>query len=305
MEGATGPELIADYGCETGEGPLWHAAEGRLYWIDIPRARLFRYEPATGRHEEVYRGEPGQAIGGYTIQADGALLLFGERGSVRRWREGEVTTVVEEIAEERGSRFNDVIADPAGRVLCGTMPDGARPGRLWRLDLDGSLDVVLEDAGLSNGMGFTPDLSGLYHTDSDKGTIRRYGYDPGSGGLSGGNLIVSVPASEGLPDGMTVDEAGDLWSARWDGGALVRYRADGRERGRFAFPARKVSSVAFGGPEYDEAYLTTAGGGEKASEGAGAGALFRLRPGVRGRPPFLSRVRVSRADADEAWVGSD
>ena len=287
--GASGePELIADYACVTGEGPLWHAAEGRLYWVDIPAGRLFRYEPATGRHEEVYRSA--EAIGGYTIQADGALLLFGARGSVRVWREGTIKTAIEEIPAERGSRFNDVIADPEGRVFCGTMPEGERPGRLYRLDPDGTVTVVLEDAGLSNGMGFTPDLAAMYHTDSDKGTITRYAYDRASGQLGNGQVIVRVPAAAGLPDGMAVDEGGDVWSARWDGGALYRYSAAGEERGRIAFPARKVSSVTFGGAGYEDAYVTTAGGNDKANEGAGAGALFRVRLGVRGRPAFVSRV---------------
>lgn len=286
------PEMIADYGCVTGEGPLWHEAEGRLYWVDIPRARLLRYEPGTGRHEEVYRGGEGEVSGGFTIQNDGALLLFGERGTVRVWRDGAVATVIEEIEAERGSRFNDVIADPEGRVWCGTMPDGERPGRLYRLDPDGTLTVVLEDAGLSNGMGFTPDHSGMYHTDSAKGTITLYDYDQMDGTLANGRVIVSVPGEAGVPDGMAVDEEGDVWSARWDGGALYRYRPDGTELARVAFPARQVSSVTFGGPGYEDAYVTTAGGDDRTRNGAGAGALFRVRLGVRGRAPFLSRVRT-------------
>ena len=67
------PELIADYSCHTGENPLWHPLERRLYWTDIPRGRLYRYAPATGAHEECYRGDP---VGGFTVQSDGALLLF-------------------------------------------------------------------------------------------------------------------------------------------------------------------------------------------------------------------------------------
>jgi sugar lactone lactonase YvrE len=284
------PVVIADYGCVTGEGPLWHEAEGRLYWVDIPRARLFRYEPATGRHEEVYRGAAGEAIGGFTIQSDGALLLFGERGTVRVWREGVLATVIEEIEAERETRFNDVIADPVGRVWCGTMPAGERPGRLYRLDPDGTLTVVLEDAGVSNGMGFTPDLRGMYHTDSAKGRITLYDYDRTNGAIANGRVIVAVPGEAGVPDGMAVDAEGDVWSARWDGGALFRYGPDGTERGRVAFPARQVSSVAFGGPGYEDAYVTTAGGDDRARHGTGAGALFRVRLGVRGRAPFLSRI---------------
>ncbi|HEU5431030.1 MAG TPA: SMP-30/gluconolactonase/LRE family protein, partial [Thermomicrobiales bacterium] len=160
-------ETIANYGCDTTEGPLWHAAERALYWLDIPPGRIYRYDPATGEHGLVY--DAGEPIGGFTIQADGGLLLFGDRGAIRLWRGGAVTTLRDEIPEERGARFNDVIADPEGRVYAGTMPAGDRPGRLWRLDPDGSLHVALDDAGLSNGMGFTPDLHAFYHTDSDKG----------------------------------------------------------------------------------------------------------------------------------------
>ena len=79
------PELIADYACVTGEGPLWHPGEKRLYWVDIPTGRLFRYTPSDGTHEQVHEGEQ---IGGFTIQADGALLFFMAGGAVKIWREG-------------------------------------------------------------------------------------------------------------------------------------------------------------------------------------------------------------------------
>jgi len=89
---------------------------------------------------------------------------------------------------------------------------------------------------------------------------------------------------------MTVDAEGYVWSARWDGGCLVRYTLDGTEDRRVRFPARKVSSVTFGGEDYTDLYVTTAGGDNKAQEGPGAGALFRLRLGVRGVPEFPSRI---------------
>ena len=108
------PELIADYQCVVGEGPLWHEAEGRLYWSDIVTGRLFRYDPASGHHEQIFSGEQ---VGGFTIQEDGSLLLFMERGKIASWRDGALTTLIEEIPAERPTRFNDVIADPRGRVL--------------------------------------------------------------------------------------------------------------------------------------------------------------------------------------------
>ena len=175
-------EPIADYACETGEGPLWHPDEGRLYWVDIPPGKLYRYDPATGAHGLVL--DAGEAIGGFTIQEDGALLLFMARGRVALWREGQpLENLIDEIPAEREGRFNDVIADPAGRVFCGTMPRGGSNGVLYRMETDGSLTIVIEDAGTSNGMGFTQDLKTFYHTNTRRG-ITRYDYDVDTGQIT-------------------------------------------------------------------------------------------------------------------------
>ena len=104
---------------ELGEGPLWHADQRLLYWTDILAGKLFTFDPATGARRCVYEGRP---VGGMTIQADGALLLFRDQGNVAVWRDGEVLdTIVESLPDEAESRFNDVIADPLGHVLCGTI----------------------------------------------------------------------------------------------------------------------------------------------------------------------------------------
>lgn len=281
------PELIADYDCHVGEGPLWHPDEGRLYWVDIPQGRLFRYDPARGHHELCYQGDP---IGGFTLQADGALLLFGARGSVMTWRDGNTTTIIEEIPDERGTRFNDVIADPAGRVFCGTMGTPERSGRLYRLDPDGTLTELLDGVGVSNGLGFTPDRRGLYYTDSPKREIYLFDYDADTGAISNQRVFVRTAEGEGVPDGMTVDAQGYVWSARWDGQCLVRYAPDGVEAMRIPFPAKKVSCVTFGGPDYTDMYVTTASLGNKPAEGPLAGALFRLNLGIGGVPEFRSRI---------------
>jgi sugar lactone lactonase YvrE len=286
------PELIVDYACETGEGPLWHPDERRLYWVDIPRGELFRYDPASGAHERCYCGSG--AIGGFTLQEDGAFLLFGAHGAIGVWRGGAVTPLIDGIAAEAEGRFNDVSATPEGRVLCGTMPTSAGPGRLYRLDTDGRLTVLLEGVTISNGIGFTLDRRQVYHTDTSKRTITRFDYDGATGTIANGQpfLALNGTAEAGMPDGMTVDAEGCIWSARWNGGVLVRYAPDGTELTRVHFPARQVSSAAFGGDDLADLYVTTAGGHDKGTNGPGAGALFRLRPGVRGLPEFRSRIAV-------------
>lgn len=282
-------ELIANYECVTGEGPLWHSDEGRVYWTDIPQGRLFRYDPKTGQHEQFYQGEQ---VGGFTIQEDGALLLFLERGAVKLWRNGQLTTIIDQIHNEADSRFNDVIADPGGRVFCGTMPVGDRMGHLHRLDTDGALHHVMPGINISNGMGFTPDLRQMYYTISLDKKIYQFDYNQTTGEISNKRVFVDAAQEQGLPDGMTVDAEGYVWSAYWDGYCLVRYDPSGKEERRIQFPTKKVSSVIFAGPDYTDMYVTTAGGNNKAENGATAGALYRLNLGIKGVPEFRSRIKV-------------
>ncbi len=284
------PELMADYRCETGEGPLWHPMERQVYWSDIPRGRIFRLNPFSRRHEQIYEG---RIVGGYTIQSDGSLLLFMDRGSVAVWRDGKLKYLVNEMEGETDNRFNDVAADPAGRVFCGTMPTDTRSATLYRMDTDGSITTVLEGVGLSNGIGFSPDQKQMYYTDSLARKIYIFDYDIDSGDITNQRVFVETPDDGSIPDGMTVDAEGYVWGARWDGSSLYRYNPDGEQVVQIQFPAKKVSSVIFGGVDLTDMYVTTAGGGNKAEEGPGAGGLFRLNVGIQGKPEFLSRVGLS------------
>lgn len=281
------PELIADYACETGENPLWHPAEKRLYWTDIPTGRLFRFDPASRSHEEIYRGRP---VGGFTFEADGGLLLFRDRGNVVHWRDGELTAIIEDIPEERDSRFNDVIADPSGRVFCGTLSSQRSNGHLYRLDVNGKITRIIDNIQCSNGMGFSPSLKGFYYTDSYAREIYCFKYDVAHGALSKRRIFARTAESDGFPDGLTVDQEGCVWSALWDGSGLIRFDSSGTIKARMTLPTRKVSSMAFGGDDMHDLYVTTAGGHTRQEDGPTAGALFRIRVKAVGRPEFFSRI---------------
>lgn len=287
-------EVIADYACVVGEGPLWHPLEKRLYWSDIPGGKMFRYDPASGVHEQFYEGPQ---VGGFTVQADGALLLFRDRGNIVIYAGGKVVrTIVEEVPQEAnlaGGRWNDVIADPQGRVFCGTLSEGGG-GRLYRLDTDGTLTKLVHGLTVCNGLGFTPDRSQLYFTDTSTFTIWRFDYDQADGSLSNQTLWSKTPEDGGWPDGLTVDSKGNVWSARWGGAGVVCLSPEGRQIGKIETPtARQVSSVTFAGDDYSQMYLTTAGGGEKSAAEPDAGALLRVDPGVRGVAEFYSRVGLA------------
>jgi D-xylono/L-arabinono-1,4-lactonase len=282
-------ELIADYSCETGENPLWNPIERRLYWCDIPNGRLYRYEPSSGNHELCYEGRP---IGGFTIQSDGSLLLFMDRGTIAVWRDGTLKEIVSEIEAESSSRFNDVITDPRGRVLCGTMSTPQTKGRLYRLDLDGSYQSLLEGIGCSNGMAFTLDRKGFYYTDSFAREIYLFDYGIDDGSLSNQRLFARFSEADGLPDGATLDADGGLWSALWDGGSIVRLLPDGKIDRRIIVPTSQVSSLTFGGDDYTDIYITTAGGNTKGEADPFAGGLFRAKSRIPGLPEFFSRIQI-------------
>ena len=282
------PEIVVDHACRLGENPLWHPLEERVYWTDIEGGHLYRYDPETRSSERFYEGA---LVGGFTIQADGTLLLFGKKGSVRELKDGKITAVIEQLPADADGRFNDVIADPMGRVFCGTI--GSNPGRLYRLDTDGTITEVVEEVGCSNGMGFTPNRRGFYYTDSGTREISLFDYDQASGEIANRRVFARIEG-EAMPDGMTVDTEGGVWSALWNGSAVVRFDSAGRETHRIAFPAKKMTSVIFGGPGYTDLYFTSACLGNRSDEGPAAGALFRIPGalGFTGAPEFLSKIAI-------------
>ncbi len=288
-------KTVADFACKTGEGPLWHAEHACLYWLDIPDGELYRYRPATGQSHLVYQAD--RQVGGFTIQTNGALLLFMEGCRVMAFHEGTTTVLIEGVPGQETNRFNDVLAGPQGQVFCGTMSTPGQPeadGVLYRLDPDGALTALMGGIGTSNGMGFTPDRRFFFHTDTRTGTVTRYPWSDQEGDFDRSHpetwYTAAPEPGTGRPDGMTVDARGHLWIAHWDGSRIVHVDPTGAVIDAIAFPTLKVSSVTFGGPDLTDMYVTTAGGHDKACNGATAGALFLL-PGIaRGLPEFRSRI---------------
>jgi sugar lactone lactonase YvrE len=285
------PELIVDYANTVGEGPLWHPDDKKLYWVDIPPGKIYRHDPVTGNSELFFQGPTG--IGGYTIQADGSLLCFTYNAGVGLLKDGRWTWVVEVLTAEQGRKFNDVIADPAGRVFAGTIVNEQGRGALYRMDLDATLTVVETDIGISNGMGFSLDHRLMYYTDTETQRIDVFDYDVDTGNLS--NRRPFVDTGDGWPDGMTVDADGYVWSAGFGKSGITRYAPDGSFDRKVDVPMQKTTSIIFAGDHLTDAYVTSGGGEDKAESGEYAGALYRLDmsgEGVKGLPEFRSRIAL-------------
>ncbi len=162
-------------------------------------------------------------------------------------------------------------------------------GSLYRLDPDGSVTEVFGGVTESNGLGWSPDATVFYYTDSgeERSRIRAFSFDLATGTLGDEQDLIRFAPGDGFADGLVVDADGCLWIAMWEGGCVRRYSAGGELLGRYPVPASRPTCPGFAGPGLDELFLTTAweglDGPQRAAEPL-AGQLLRTRPGVRGLP---------------------
>ena len=271
-----------------GEGPLWSAREGALYWVDIKAPALHRYRPEDGDKTSWAMPEP---IGWVIERAGGAGLVAGfkQRGFAFL-TPGTMApeTIGQPEPDYPDNRFNDAKADSAGRIWAGTMDDNEREatGCLYRLDPD--LDWHRVDKGyvVTNGPAISPDGRTLYHTDTFEGTI--YAFDlTARGRLENKRVFATIPEGDGYPDGMTCDAEGHLWVAHWGGWRITRFAPDGTVDRVIEMPVSQVTSCTFGGPDLDRLYVTSAAinlADERLERQPLAGGLFQLDPGVKGLP---------------------
>jgi len=274
-----------------GEGPLWSAREGALYWVDIKAPALHRYRPSDGDKTSWVMPE---RIGWVIERANGEGLVAGfkQRGFAFLT---PGTMMPETIGQPEpdypDNRFNDAKADAEGRIWAGTMDDNEREatGSLYRLDADLDWHRMDKGYGITNGPAFSPDGRTLYHTDTAAGTI--YAFDlTERGRLENKRVFVTIPEGDGYPDGMTCDVEGYLWVAHWGGWRITRFAPDGGIDRVIEMPVSQVTSCTFGGPDLDRLYITSAAiglEGERLERQPLAGGLFEFIPGVKGLPAGL------------------
>jgi sugar lactone lactonase YvrE len=278
---------------QLGETPIWDPQEKTLYWVDWGGGPVCRYRPETGEFTTFPADAPVTAL---VRRANGGWLAIAHDGiqfwdlPANRYKPfiGPPKPGMTEFC------YNDGAVDRQGRLLVGTvnMEDPFAPeGSLYRLDHDGSMHELDSGYATVNGIGVSPDGETIYVTDMRHQQIMVLDYDTGAGTASNRRLFARVPADEGMPDGLIVDAEGFVWSGHWDGWRLTRYDPDGQIERQIRFPVQHVISFAFGGPDLDQLYVTTAWWGfskEERQRQPLAGDLFLVETGVRGllEPPF-------------------
>ena len=278
--------LALDAQAELGEGPMWDPRAACLYFVDILRGRVHRFEPA---QSQVHSYDAGRMVGAVALTDGDDLLLAVQDGFARLdTRTGAVRSIAQLEDAHPDLRFNDGKCDPSGRMWAGTMALDERhgAGALYRLDPDGRIHRMLGDVTISNGLDWTDAGGTMYFIDSPTRTIDVFDFDLAGGNIGNRRTFVRFLRGEGVPDGMTLDAEGCVWVALWGGGAVHRYAPDGRCDTVVRVPTRYPTSCAFGGPDLGDLYITTAHVKLTPQERAGqphAGGVFRVRPGPKGR----------------------
>jgi sugar lactone lactonase YvrE len=283
-------EVVLDAHASVGEGPTWDERTGTLVWVDIMGGAVHVYDPATGQDRVI---EVGQPVGAAVLREAGGLVLALRDGvGVLDPDLGTPRIVAHVEAEVPTNRFNDGKCDAAGRFWAGTMAmDEVTPGAgaLYRVDPDFSVRRMLTGITLSNGLDWSADNRRMYYIDSPTQGVDTFDFDLEQGTLGARRRMISIPADEGLPDGMTIDAEGGIWVALHGSSTVRRYLPDGSLERVIRVPnARLVTCCAFGGPDLGDLYITSMSYGlsaEALRDQPLAGAVFRCRPGVQGRAP--------------------
>jgi L-arabinonolactonase len=289
-----GLELVVDDRNTLGEGVLWDEADGRLWWTDIEAARLYALEPRSGRVETL---EAPERIGSFAPRGDGKGLLVAFASGFALWepRTGRREHLHDFEAHLPTTRLNDGRTDRQGRFVAGGFDEGGggRPiSSLVRVDPDLKVTTLFGEVGCANGLCFSPDGRTMYFADSARAEMWAFAYDPADGTLGERRAVCALRGRRpGVPDGSCVDEEGCVWNAEWDGGAVVRWTPEGEIDRVIELPVPRPTCAAFGGPDLDTLYITTARlwmGEDQIARAPLSGALFAIKPGVRGVPdaPF-------------------
>ncbi len=271
---------------EVGETPIWIPNEQAMYWIDLEGSAVHRYDQSTGDRED---WSLDAAVTALARRASGGWILATKTG-LAFWDQGGATTefIVDPTSDSEAIRFNDTTVDPQGRLIVGTanvQDFDASDGVIYRLDPDLSLHQIDDGYAISNGMGFSPDGKILYVTDMFHNQIVALDYDIESGAVSNKRVFAEIPADTGLPDGLTVDAAGFVWSAHWAGSRVTRYDPDGAIERQIPVPVTNATSLGFGGAELNELYITTAWffmNEEERKAQPRAGDVFRVKTDITG-----------------------
>lgn len=279
-------EYITGAGAVLSEGPVWW--QGHLLWVDIERRRIHRWNPVT---RESYQWEFPHRLG-FVIPTTRGDAVVGADATLARvdLATGRMSPWTRPAGEPDDHRFNDAKCDPSGRLWAGTLALTEAPelGTLYMVGADGVPMPKVSKVTISNGLAWSPDGGTLYYIDSATRRVDAFDFEAATASISNRRTVIRL--EDGLPDGMAIDHAGNLWVALWGGWKVACHDPrTGRRLAEVSLPVEAVTSCCFG--DDDTLWITTASRDLDAAGHAAqplAGGVFRARVGIGGPPvtPF-------------------
>lgn len=280
-------ECILPWGAQLGESPIWHEGHEKLYWVDILRPAVYRLDPETGINEACVLEKLVSSV----LPTNGRELVVTTQDGVEilNFETAQLRALADPEQGLHENRLNDAKVGPGGAIWVGSMRmDAAKPtGGLYRVDQSGEWARLESGLTVSNGLAWSPDNRTFYFVDTVPGLLYAYDCTPGSGTLSNRRVFAEIPAEDGRPDGIVVDDQGGVWVALWDGWKIRRYSPDGHVDFDMDMPVPRPTSLCFGGENNAILFVTSARTRLPAatlSEAPLSGGIFTVDVGFKGVP---------------------
>jgi sugar lactone lactonase YvrE len=285
------PKSVWNLAAELGEGPVWVERDAALWFVDIKKHQIHRYDPADGSTKSW--AAPQQV--GFILPAERGGFVAGLQSGLHHFdeRSGAFELITHVEPDKPNNRLNDGVTDLEGRIWFGTMDNGEKEksgafycfanGKLTRTAIDG--------IAITNGPAVSPDGRLLYFVDTLKGTIE-CAEILGDGQLGERRPFAKIDPKDGHPDGPTIDSEGCVWISLYAGWEAWRYSPGGELLERVRFPVANITKIAFGGDALRDVYATTARQllpPEVIARQPQIGDLFQFRVDVPGVPCPLVR----------------
>lgn len=240
------------------EGVIWDAAGAAAWWTDIDGCKLYRYSPADKQLDDWTTPE---RLGSFALVVESDYLICGFASGFAYFKpqSGELQSLEKVEQNNPGTRLNDGRADRQGRFWAGSMVESGDQNTGALYCLDQQLQVTRKVSGLtiSNGLCWSPDSTVMYHTDTPSRLIHAYDFDAATGAIANQRCLVRTEKGC-FPDGSTVDAEGYIWNAQWGASQVVRYSPIGEVDFILPLPVSQPTCVAFGGPQLDRLFITSA-----------------------------------------------
>ncbi len=278
--------LICQKRCIIGEGPIWNPMEKRLYFVNGMGGEICALN-MKDLSLSVRSVAPG--VSAMAFDTEGRLLVSRPDG-VFVLNENDSITHLYDPSVYRIQYANDMKVGPDGRLYVGTQSEWRKKiserkdGKLYSIDKDGRVRVLLDGLMLSNGMDWSMDEKRFYHTDSDTHTIREYAFDKQSGDIEYTGREIPL---RGV-DGFTVDREDRIFAASWGRGVIAVI--DTKEMklvSEIKVPANIPASCGFAGDNMEYLAIVTASYHADLEADPNAGFTYLMKPENAGRAPYL------------------